>query len=30
MKNYSFSNIASEESYGIRKSNDFANCYRHS
>lgn len=28
MKNYSFSNIASEESYATRKSNDF--CYRHS
>ena len=30
MKNYSFSNIAGEESFSIRKSNDFSNLYRHS
>jgi hypothetical protein len=30
MKNYSFSNIAGEESYATRKSNDFGNAYRHS
>lgn len=30
MKNYSFSNIANEETYATRKSNDFSNLYRHS
>lgn len=30
MKNYSFSNIANEEDYASRKSNDISPLYRHS